>query len=49
MVSSIRARIAYPLNPELGISIAEISKNGKVCTTAVIKAIKKIDAQQGKL
>ena len=49
VVSGIRAKTAYLLNRELGIPMAEIARNVGVCTTAVIKAIKKIEAQNGKL
>jgi hypothetical protein len=49
VVSGIRARIAYRLNREIGIPTAEIARNVGVCTTAVIKAIKKIEAQKVKL
>ncbi len=48
-VSRIRAKIAYCLNRELGISMAEIARNVGVCTTAVIKAIKKTEPQNTKL
>jgi len=45
LVSRVRTKIAYRLNRELGISMAEIARNVGVCTTAVIKAIKKMEAQ----
>jgi DNA-binding Lrp family transcriptional regulator len=41
-VSSVRAKIAFRLNRELGISMAEIARNVGVCTTAVIKAVRKM-------
>ncbi|MGQ9694070.1 MAG: helix-turn-helix domain-containing protein [Thermodesulfobacteriota bacterium] len=44
-VSRARNKIAYHLNRDLAISIAEIARNVGVCTTAVIKAIKKMEAQ----
>jgi len=43
LVSRVRRKIAYRLNRELGISMAEIARNVGVCTTAVIKAIKKME------
>lgn len=49
VVSGARGQIAYRLNRELGISMAEIARNVGVSTTAVIKATKKIDAQKGRL
>ncbi len=49
VVSGARGQIAYRLNRELGISMAEIARNVGVSTTAVIKATKKIDAQTGRL
>jgi len=48
LVSRARSKIAYRLNRELGISMAEIARNVGVCTTAVIKAIKKMEAQSYK-
>lgn len=48
-VSRARGKIAYHLNREFGIAMAEIARNVGVCTTAVIKAIKKMEAQRGKL
>lgn len=48
-VSRARSMIAYHLNRDFGITMAEIARNVGVCTTAVIKAIKKMDAQSKKL
>ncbi|MGC8810168.1 MAG: hypothetical protein ACP5Q3_07955, partial [bacterium] len=48
-VSRVRSRIAYQLNRDFGITMAEIARNVGVCTTAVIKAVKKMEAQEKKL
>jgi len=48
MVSQVRARIAYQLNHEMGVPLAEIARHVGVCTSAVAKAIENIDSQDEK-
>ncbi len=45
VVSHLRADIAYRLNRDLGISMAEIARNLGVSTPAIIKAIQRMEAQ----
>jgi hypothetical protein len=47
-VCRVRARIAYQLNHEMGIPLAEIARHVGVCTSAVAKAIENIDSQNTK-
>jgi len=47
-VSEVRARIAYQLNHEMGVPLAEIARHVGVCTSAVAKAIENIDSQNAK-
>jgi hypothetical protein len=42
-VSKVRARLAFRLNRELGIPVAEIARAAGVSTPAITKAIKKIE------
>jgi hypothetical protein len=44
-VSKVRSQIAYYLSHELGISMAEIARNFGVCSSAVIKAVQKLESQ----
>jgi hypothetical protein len=44
-VSQVRARIAYQLNHEMGVPLAEIARHVGVCTSAVAKAIENIDSR----
>jgi REP element-mobilizing transposase RayT len=43
-VSHARARISYHLSHELGIPTAEIARHLVVCTSAIVKAIQKLEA-----
>jgi len=47
-VSHARARISYELSHELGIPAAEIARHLGVCTSAIIKAIQKLESQEEK-
>jgi DNA-binding Lrp family transcriptional regulator len=47
-VSKVRSQIAYYLSHELGISMAEIARNLGVCSSAIIKAVQKLESQNGK-
>lgn len=49
VVSRVRAQIAYYLCHELGISMAEIARNLGVCSSAIIKAVQKLEGQKEKL
>jgi putative transposase len=42
-VSQVRAKIAYQLNHDMGVPLAEIARHVGVCTSAVAKAIENID------
>jgi chromosomal replication initiation ATPase DnaA len=44
-VSKVRSQIAYYLSHELGISMAEIARNLGVCSSAIIKAVQKLESQ----
>jgi len=46
-ISEVRARIAYYLNREMGICMAEIARNLGVSTSAVAMAIKKEESSRG--
>jgi REP element-mobilizing transposase RayT len=47
-VSQARARISYQLGRELGIPAAEIARHLGVCTSAIAKAIQKLESQRKK-
>jgi len=47
-VSQARAGISYQLSRELGIPAAEIARHLGVCTSAVVKAIQKLESQREK-
>ena len=47
-VSKVRSQIAYHLSHELGISMAEIARNLGVCSSAIIKAVQKLESQNQK-
>jgi REP element-mobilizing transposase RayT len=47
-VSGVRARIAYHLNHEMGVPLAEIARHVGVCTSAVAKAIENMDSRNNK-
>jgi hypothetical protein len=47
-VSEVRAKIAYQLNHEMGVPLAEIARHVGVCTSAVAKAIENIDSRNAK-
>ena len=44
-VSLARAKISFQLNRDLGISMAEIARNVGVSTTAVVKAVQKLEGE----
>ena len=46
--SGVRAKIAYHLSHELGISRAEIARQMGVCTSAIAKAIQNIEGAENK-
>jgi transposase-like protein len=48
-VSRARAKAAYQLSQQYGISFAEIARHSGVCTAAIIKAVQKMEAQNKKL
>jgi putative transposase len=45
-VSEVRARVSYHLCQELGIPMAEIARRLGVCTSAIAKAIKNMEANE---
>jgi len=47
-ISQARAMISYYLSHELGILTAEIARHLGVCTSAIIKAIQKLESQSEK-
>jgi hypothetical protein len=47
-VSQVRGRIAYQLNHEMGVPLAEIARHVGVCTSAVAKAIENIESRNAK-
>jgi len=47
-VSKVRSQIAYCLSHELGISMAEIARNLGVCSSAIIKAVQKLELRNEK-
>jgi hypothetical protein len=46
--SGVRAKIAYHLSHELGISRAEIARQLGVCTSAIAKAIRNLEGDENK-
>jgi len=44
-VSKVRAEIAYYLSHELGMPMAEIARDLGVCSSAIIKAVQKLESQ----
>jgi hypothetical protein len=46
--SGVRAKIAYYLSHELGISRAEIARQTGVCTSAIAKAIQNLEGPENK-
>ncbi len=46
--SGVRAKIAYHLSSELGVSRAEIARQTGVCTSAIAKAIQKLEGVKNK-
>ncbi len=46
--SRVRAKISYHLSHELGVSQAEIARQLGVCTSAIAKALQKIEAEGNK-
>lgn len=46
--SRVRAKIAYHLSHELGISRAEIARRLGVCTSAIAKAIQNMEGAENK-
>jgi len=44
-VCQVRAKIGYHLSHEMGVPLAEIAREVGVCTSAVAKAIEKIDSR----
>jgi hypothetical protein len=46
--SEVRAKIAYQLNHEMGVPLAEIARHAGVCTSAVAKAIENMDSRNAK-
>jgi predicted transcriptional regulator len=46
--SQVRAKIAYHLSHEYGISRAEIARQLGVCTSAIAKAIQKTEGAENK-
>jgi len=47
LVSKVRGRIAYCLNREMAMPMAEIARNLGVCTSAIAKAIKRLESAKG--
>lgn len=47
-VSKVRAGIAYYLSHELGMPMAEIARELGVCSSAIIKAVQKLESQNKK-
>jgi REP element-mobilizing transposase RayT len=47
-VSQVRAKIAYQLNHEMGVPLAEIARQVGVCTSAIAKAVGYMDSQNDK-
>ena len=48
-VSRVRGKVSWILNREYGISLAEIARQVGVCTSAISKAIQKIEKQMSKV
>ena len=46
--SKVRGKIAYYLTHEMGIPMAEIARHLGVCTSAIAKAVKKIESEKNK-
>jgi hypothetical protein len=46
--SGVRAKIAYHLSHELGISRAEIARQLGVCTSAIAKALRNLEGAENK-
>jgi predicted transcriptional regulator len=46
--SGVRAKIAYHLSHEFGISRAEIARETGVCTSAIAKAIRNLEGVENK-
>ena len=47
-VSSVRAKVAWQLNREYGIPMAEIARHVGVCTSAIANALRKIEMENKK-
>ena len=47
-VTSVRARVAWELNREYGIPMAEIARHVGVCTSAIAIAFRKIELEDKK-
>ncbi|MEW6377916.1 MAG: hypothetical protein AB1502_19260 [Thermodesulfobacteriota bacterium] len=48
IISQGRARIAYRLSHEMGGPTAEIARQLGICTSAIVKAIQKLEIQNEK-
>jgi hypothetical protein len=48
-VSRVRAKVAWELNRQYGISMAEIARHVGVCTSAIANALRKIEVGNNKL
>jgi putative transposase len=47
-VSNVRAKVAWELNREYGIAMAEIARQVGVCTSAIANALRKIEMEKNK-
>jgi hypothetical protein len=48
-VSGVRAKVAWELNRQYGISMAEIARHVGVCTSAIANALRKTELEKNKL
>jgi len=48
VVSKVRGRIAYYLSQDMAIPMAEIARHLGVCTSAIAKAVKKLESEYKK-
>jgi DNA-binding transcriptional regulator YiaG len=47
-LSGVRGKISYHLRQEFGVSRAEIARQLGVCTSAIAKAIQKVEGEENK-
>lgn len=45
-ISRVRAKVSFQLSHKFGVSMAEIARHLGVCTSAVVKAVRKIETKQ---